>query len=79
VPNIPLGWALAAVSALILSFGIYIAAEPVREFFRQGLPGTVEPGSEKADQGARPVDEKSGLRTEIGQTQTADGVRVTLD
>jgi hypothetical protein len=37
VPNIPLGWALAAVSALILSFGIYIAAEPVREFFRQGF------------------------------------------
>ena len=75
----PLGWALAAVSVLILGFGVYAAAEPVREFYRRGLPGTVEPGSEKADQGARPVDKKSGLRTEIGQTQTADGVRVTLD
>ena len=79
VPNTPLGWALAAVSVLILGFGVYAAAEPVREFYRQGLPGTVEPGSEKADQEARPADEKSGLRTEIGQTQTADGVRVTLD
>ena len=75
----PLGWALAAVSVLILGFGVYAAAEPVREFYRQGLPGTVEPGSEKADREARPADDKSGLRTKIGQTQTADGVRVTLD
>ena len=79
VPNTPLGWVLAAVSVLILGFGVYAAAEPAREFYRQGLPGTVEPGSEKADQEARPADEKSDLRTEIGQTQTADGVRVTLD
>ncbi len=79
VPNTPLGWVLAAVSVLIIGVGVYAAAEPVREFYRQGLPGTVEPGSEKADQAARPANEKSGLRTEIGQTQTADGVRVTLD
>ena len=78
VPNTPLGWALAAVSVLILGFGVYAAAEPAKEFYRQGLPGAVEPGSEKADQEARPADEKSDLRTEIGQTQTADGVRVTL-
>ena len=49
VPNTPLGWALAAVSVLIVGLGVYAAAEPVREFYRQGLPGTVEPGSEKAD------------------------------
>ena len=79
VPNTPVGWALAAVSVLILGFGVYAAAEPVREFYRQGLPGTVESGSEKVDQEARPADEKSDPRTEIGQTQTADGVRVTLD
>jgi hypothetical protein len=79
VPNTPLGWALAVVSVLILGFGVYVAAEPVREFYRQGLPGTVEPGSEKADQEARPTDEESDLRTEIGQTQTADGVKVTLE
>lgn len=81
VPNTPLGWALAAVSALILGVGIYTAAEPVKEFYRQGLPGTVEPGSKKTDreQGARPADEQSDARTEISQTQTADGVSVTLD
>lgn len=49
VPNTPLGWVLAAFSVLILGVGIYAAAEPVKEFYRQGLPGTVEPGSKKPD------------------------------
>lgn len=79
VPNTPLGWVLAAVSVLIIGVGVYAAAEPVWEFYRQGLPGTAEPGSEKVDRDARPADENFDLRTEVGQTQTADGVRVTLD
>ncbi len=81
VPNTPLGWVLAAVSVLILGMGAYAVADPLKEFYRQGLPGTVEPGSKKTDQeqGARPADEQSDARTEIGQTQTADGVSVTLD
>ncbi len=82
VPNTPLGWVLAAVSVLILGFGVYAAAEPVREFYRQGLPGTVETGSDKEpvrNLGTRPDENLSALRTELDQTKTADGVRVTLD
>lgn len=63
VPNTPLGWALAAVSVLIISLGVYAAAGPTKEFYRQGLPGTVEPGTRKDD----------------GQTRIADGVKITLD
>lgn len=47
VPNTPLGWVLAAVSVLIIGAGVYAAAGSFREFYRQGLPGTVEPGSKK--------------------------------
>ncbi len=82
VPNTPLGWALAAVSVLILGVGVYAAIEPAREFFRQGIPGAVEPGSEKEagrNRGAQPGDELSALRTEVDQTKTADGARLTLD
>ena len=79
VPDTPLGWVLAAVSVLILGFGAYAAAEPVREFYRHGLPGTVEPGSEETDRGARQADRRSDMRTEMGQTQTAEGAKVTLD
>ena len=79
VPNTPLGWVLAAFSALILGFGVYAAAEPVREFYRQGLPGTVEPGSKKTDRGAQHADGRSDMRTEIDQTRTAEGTKVTLD
>ncbi len=49
VPNTPLGWVLAAVSVLIVGAGVYAAAEPVRELYRLGMPGTVEPGSKKVD------------------------------
>ena len=81
VPNTPVGWVLAAVSVLIIGVGVYAAAEPVREFYRQGLPGTVEPGSKKTDgdRGTRPGAEQSGLKTEIDQTRTAQGAKVTLD
>lgn len=79
VPDAPLGWVLAAVSVLMIGAGVYAAAGPVRDLYRQGLPGTVEPGSEKSDPNERPVDGRDGVRTEIGQTQTADGARVTLD
>lgn len=79
VPNTPLGWVLAAVSVLILGFGVYVAAEPVREFYRQGLPGAVGTGSEKPEGGAGSDDEPGGIRTQIDQAQAADGARVTLD
>ena len=82
VPNAPLGWVLAAVSVLILGFGVYAAAGPVWEFYRQGLPGTVEPGSDEEpgrNLSTRPDENLSALRTELDQTRTADGVRVTLD
>jgi hypothetical protein len=69
VPDSVLGWAFAALSVLILGAGVYASSGTVGEFFRQGLPGTVEPGS----------DEESGLRTQIDRAQTADGATVTLD
>ena len=61
---------LAAVSVLIVSVGVYAAAEPVKEFYRQGLPGTVEPGSEKSD--SRDSDQgravqATGVSTELFQ------------
>ncbi len=78
VPNTPLGWALVAVSVLILGFEIYAAVEPVGEFYRQGLPGTVEPGYEKADEHPSRGGGKGGEGRTVGQTQVADGVEVTL-
>ena len=81
VPNHPLGWTLAALSVLILGVGIYVISGPVHELLRHGLPGTVGPGSKKEVNHSRNPShgEESVLRTEIGQTQTADGARVTLD
>ena len=82
VPNTVLGWSLAAISVLILGVGVYAAAEPVREFYRQGLPATVETGSDKKPElnlGTRPDENLSVLRTELDQTKTQDGVRLTLD
>jgi hypothetical protein len=69
VPDSLLGWAFAALSVLTLGAGVYASSEMVGEFFRQGLPGTVEPGS----------DEEPSLRTQIDQAQTADGATATLD
>ena len=68
-PDSPLGWALAALSVLILGAGLYVSSGPVRELFRQGLPGTIEPGSH----------EEPNLKTQIDQAQTKDGATVTLD
>jgi hypothetical protein len=82
VPNHPLGWTLAVLSALILGVGIYVISGPVHELLQHGLPGTVGPGSKKEVNHSRNPShsgKESGLRTEIGQTQTADGARVTLD
>lgn len=70
VPNTPLGWVLAAVSVLILGVGVYAAAEPVKEFYRQGLPGTVEPGSKKTDrerQDGTQAAQASGVSTKLFQ------------
>ena len=94
VPNTPLGWALAAVSVLILGFGVYAAAEPAREFYRQGLPGTVGTGSEREDRGgaadedavstrlfqeALPGDEDLSQAEYVDQTVNRDGASVTLE
>ena len=79
VPNTPLGWALALLSVLILGAGAYAASGPVGDLLRYGLPGPAGPGTGGHTQGEQPAAEISGLRTEIGQTQTADGARVTLD
>ncbi len=77
VPNTPLGWGLAAISLLILGVGIYTAIEPARELYRQGLPGAVETGARKDDGTASRGQGVSG--PQAGQTQVADGVKVTLD
>ena len=69
VPDSLLGWVFAALSVLILGAGVYASSGMIGELFRQGPPGTVEPGS----------DEESGLKTQIDQAQTADGAKVTLD
>jgi hypothetical protein len=83
VPNTPFGWILAALSVLILCTGVYAASGPVREIFRYGLPGTVEAGGSDKDAGrnlsTHPDENLSALRTQIDQTQTADGVKVTLE
>ena len=82
VPNTPFGWVLAALSVLILCAGVCAASGPVREIFRYGLPGTAEAVSDKyAGQGlsTQPDVNLSALRTEINQTQTADGAKVTLE
>jgi hypothetical protein len=79
VPDTPLGWVLAILSVLILSTGIYAASGPVHDLFRHGLPGPAGPGVAEHTGGEQPDAELSGLRTEIDQTQTADGARVTLD
>jgi hypothetical protein len=82
VPDTLLGWALAVLSMLIVGAGIYTASGPARELLRQGLPGAVEVGSDKdggRDLSTRPDVNLSALRTEVDQTKTADGVRLTLE
>jgi hypothetical protein len=82
VPNTPLGYALAVLSVLILGVGAYAALGPVRELFRDGLPSSVGPGSDKGagrDLSTQPDVNLDALRTEIDQTRIQDGVRVTLD
>jgi hypothetical protein len=79
VPNTPLGLALALLSVLILGVGAYAASGPVSALLRSGLPGPAGPGVGGHKEGEQPEAELSGLRTQIGQTHTADGARVTLD
>jgi Ca2+-binding RTX toxin-like protein len=45
VPDRPLGWALAALSVLILGLGAYAASGPVRELVGGGPLGPGSPGS----------------------------------
>jgi hypothetical protein len=79
VPNTPLGWVLAAFSVLILGAGAYAASGPVGDLLRSGLPGPAGHGVGEHTGGEQPKDRLHALRTDIGQTQTADGARVTLD
>ncbi len=46
VPDRPLGWALAALSVLILGLGAYVASGPVRELFGGGPLGPGSPGTD---------------------------------
>lgn len=95
VPNTPLGWVLAAVSVLIVGVGVYAAAGPIRELYRQGTPGAVEPGT-GAHTGSDGAGEDLGVAyelfqdsvpgikdpdvlTEIDQTRTIDDARVTVE
>jgi hypothetical protein len=79
VPNTPLGWALAVLSVLILGTGIYAASGPIGDLLQYGLPGPAGPGVGGHPGGEQPEDGLPGLRTQVDQTQTADGARVTLD
>jgi hypothetical protein len=79
VPNTPLGWTLAVLTVLIVAAGAYAASGPVGELLRYGLPGPGGPGVGGHTRGEQPDAELSVLRTEVDQTRTADGTRVTLD
>ena len=82
VPDRPLGRVLAILSVLIVGVGVYGASGPLREIFRDGLPGSVGPGSDNDAArvpSTRPDANLAALRTELGQTKTADGTKVTLD
>ena len=79
VPNTPLGWVLAVFSVLIVAAGAYAISGPVGDLLRYGLPGPAGPGVEGHTGSEQPDAELSDLRTEVDQTQTADGARVTLD
>ena len=82
VPNTPLGWTLAVVSVLILGVSLYAAAGSVGALYWRGVPGTVEPGSDKeVDQrlGTKLDENLSVLREELNVTKARDGVRLTLE
>ena len=90
VPDRPLGWVLAVLSVLILGAGAYAASGPVRELIGNGLPGPGSPGpgaatnqekgvSDRLFRHYLPGGEGTVLGTEIGQTKTADGAKVTLE
>jgi hypothetical protein len=82
VPNTPLGYTLAVLSVLILGVGAYAASGPVGELFRDGLPGSVGPGSDDGagrDLSTKPDVNLAALRTEVDQTKTQDGARLTLE
>jgi hypothetical protein len=79
VPNTPLGWVLAVFSVLILAAGAYAASGPVGDLLRYGLLGPAGPGVGEHTGGEQPDVGLPGLRTEVDQTRTANGARVTLD
>lgn len=92
-PDSPLGWVLAVLSVLILGAGVYAASEPVREVFRDGLPGpgatgtgeTTDLGQADGHVGAKEIADRQfrshvpGVGDEkLRQTKSAGGARVTL-
>jgi hypothetical protein len=78
VPNTPLGRVLAVLSVLIFGAGAYAASGPVGYILQHGLAGPGGPGA-GGHTGEQPEDGLPGLRTEVGQIQTADGARINLD
>jgi hypothetical protein len=76
VSNAPLALVLAILSMMILGAVVYIAAGSLQGPARHGTP-TREKHAEQ-DRGVQSGELLSGLRTEVGQTRTSDGMRVTL-
>jgi hypothetical protein len=82
VPNHLLGWALAALSLMILVAVMYVAAGPLHGPARHGPPNGKQHAPEKGagqNYGASPNGGRPALRTEVDQTKVADGAKVTLD
>jgi hypothetical protein len=67
---------LAVLSMMILGVVVYVAAGPLQGPARHGPPAGEKP--ESRSRAAHPDDTLSGLRTEVGQTRTMDGIKVTL-
>ncbi len=84
VPDRPLGWVLAVLSALILGVGVFAASGPVRELFRDGLPnpsgpgpgghtGREQPGEPALGSGDRTAPLAAGNRTQIEKPTNGSG------
>ena len=76
VTNAPLALVLAVLSTILLGAVVYVATGPLQGPARHGPPtGEKHPGQNR---GGQTDDSLSGPRTEVDQTRTGDGVRVTL-
>jgi hypothetical protein len=82
VPDHLLGWALAALSLMILVAVMYVAAGPLHGPAQHGPPPSKQHTPEKGagqNDGASRESGLSSLRTKVDQTKVADGARVKLD